>query len=223
MRDLFCIISFVYNFSFVDLGGSVTRLVIHQPSRCDKQEVLILEIQGIRVHIVILIFIVGLGLLLGIRQAYQYNKVDQPLSTFFADREEVVSHEINNLGNDMAVKVKLDQVTNLRETYRSLEEGVRKILGGQRFTLEITDARNDQLIRDYYSLHYILQEGLATGRYTEMADAFGHAASERGVEEARVFVDSGRLYVQLVRDSNYLYELIPRGTINDGGKGGQVP
>lgn len=169
-----------------------------------------MEIQGVRIPIVVLALTAGLALLFGLQQVYKYSQVDQPLSHFFSTRKEVARYGVDDLGNRVVVRVTLGRVANLRETFKGIEEGTRNVLEGYPFELQIADKRDARLVDDFYKLHYILQEGLATGRFTEMSAAFRDAAQGLGLEEARVFVDSDRLYVQLRRGDHYLYELLPR-------------
>lgn len=169
-----------------------------------------MEIQGVRIPIVVLALAAGLALLLGLQQVYKYSRVDQPLSHFYSTRKEVARVRVDELGNRVVVRVTLGSVANLRETYKGLEEGTRNVLEFYPFELKITDKRDARLVDDFYKLHYILEEGLATGRFTEMSAAFRDAAQGLGLDEARVFVDGDRLYVQLRRGDRYLYELLPR-------------
>lgn len=169
-----------------------------------------MEIQGVRVPIVVLAFVAGLAMLFGLQQVYNYSRVDQPLARFYSAREEVTRFRVDELGDRVVVRLTLGPVANLRETYKRLEEGTRGVLDNRPFVLEVQDNRDDRLVEDYYRLHFILQEGLATGRFTEMSAAFAEAARGLGIDEARVFVDSERLYVQLRRGGRYLYELVPR-------------
>ncbi len=171
-----------------------------------------MEIQGVRVPIVIITLMTALGALFGLQQLYKYSQIDQPLARFFQERKEVADVRVREVGNEVRIRLQLGDVANLRETYRALEDGARSVLGVRPFRLEITDNRDAGLIDDYYKLHYTIQEGLATGRFTEMARAVSEAAAGLGLDEARVLVDADRLYVQLRRGSHHLYELIPRGT-----------
>lgn len=169
-----------------------------------------MEIQGVRVPVVLITLMAALGALFGLQQVYKYSRIDQPLARFFQAHPEVTGVRVQEVGNEVRVRLQLGEVTNLRETYRSLEEGARSILGARPFRLDIADNRDPRLVEDYYKLHYVIQEGLATGRFTEMARAVSAAAAGLGLDEARVLVDADRLYVQMRRGSRHLYELIPR-------------
>lgn len=177
-----------------------------------------MDIQGLRVRVIVVALVAGLVALFGLEQVYRYSQVDQPLARFFAGRPDVAGFEVREVGGEVVVQVRLGRVANLRETYLALQDGVRAILGARPFRLEIRDNRDDRLVDDYYKLHYTIQEGLATGRFTEMAAAVREKAATLGLDEARVFVDVDRLYVQLRRGDHYLYEVVPRAA-SPGGSG----
>lgn len=185
-------------------------------------------ILGLRVPVIILVFILGLGGLLGLNYAYQYSRVDQPLNRYFAQRADVREFHINERGGRLEISVSLQRpVSNLREAYLSLEKGVGDVLGNRRFRLNIVDNRDARLLDDYYRLHYSLQEALSTGQFSAMAMAVSDQGSALGLDEARVFVDERYLYLQLRRGDRYLYERLPRLAADQvseldvkGGRGG---
>lgn len=171
-----------------------------------------MPVQGIRLPVVILSALLGLFFLFGAQRAYQFSRVDQPLAQFFRSRGEVAAFAVRPGEGELRVEVTLRPVANLRESYLPLEEGVRDILGGRPFRLVVRDRRDQALVAQFYRLHYLLQEAVATGRFTVLEGALAEAR-RAGLDEARVFVDERFLYVQLRRGDRYLYELIPRRAV----------
>lgn len=74
----------------------------------------------------------------------------------------------------------------------------------------LLDGRTPALAAAYRSLALVVQEGAASGAFTEMAARLEEAAARAGVRETRVWVDSRRVYVVLRDDSGYLVDLIDR-------------
>lgn len=168
-----------------------------------------MQFQGLRVHVIFLALAAGMVLLFGLQRMYQFSQVDKPLKTFFARQAEVKSYAIGEKGGDLRISVVLGPVANLRETYVTIEEGAKDILGGRPFELDIRDNRDAQLLDDFYRLHYDLEEALATGEFTAMSADLKRKEKEMGLG-LKVFVDSRYLYVQLMRGDRYLYEILPR-------------
>lgn len=169
-----------------------------------------MQLQGVRVPLVMMFAMLGLFLLFGMERLYTFTRIDQPLARFLSAREEVKSFEVRQMGGRVVVRVTLGPVANLRETYVDLEKGIAAIFGARPFAIEVVDNRTERLLRDYYELHYALQEALATGRFTEMERKVAQAAQRGGLTRAAVYVDTDYLYIQLQRGDRYLYELVPR-------------
>ncbi len=169
-----------------------------------------MQLQGVRLPLVLIFFAVGLAALLGLSHLYRYSRVDQPLTRFYESRKDVRDFRVAARDGHIELKVKLAPVVNLRETYLALEKGAQEILETQSFILDIQDNRDSRLVDDFYKLHLTLQEALATGRFSDMSQELQKQAKGLGLDEAKFFVDTRFLYVQLKRGDRYLYELLPR-------------
>lgn len=170
-----------------------------------------MQFQGLRVHFILLALAAGMVLLFGLQWMYNFSQVDKPLKVFFARQAEIKGYEIEQKGGGrLRISLDLGPVANLRETYAHIEGGVKDILGGRPFDLDIRDNRDSQLIDDFYRLHYDLEEALATGEFTAMSTELTRKEQDLGLNNLRVFVDSRHLYVQLMRGDRYLYEILPR-------------
>lgn len=170
-----------------------------------------MQFQGLRVHVILLALAAGMVLLFGLQWMYNFSQVDKPLKVFFARQAEIKGYELEENGGRLRISVALGPVANLRETYARIEEGVKDILGGRPFDLDIRDNRDSRLIDDFYRLHYDLEEALATGEFTAMSTELTRKEQDLGLNDLKVFVDSRYLYVQLMRGNRYLYEILPRG------------
>ena len=74
----------------------------------------------------------------------------------------------------------------------------------------LVDARTSSLIAAHHTLSLVLQEGAASGAFTEMAARLEQEARALGVEESRVWVDSQRVYALLRDGEGYLIDVIAR-------------
>lgn len=179
-----------------------------------------LDIRGIRLPVVLLAFVVGLALLVAFQRVYNFNQVDRPLAQFFEGRGEVRGFQLHAAPDAVQVEVRLGPVKNLHEAYTALDKGTARALKGRPYRLEIKDRRDGRLVEDYYRLHFILQEGLATGRFGQMADAVSRQVKAAGLKDGRVFVDADHLYLQLFRGDRYLYEVMARPAAGQAMPGG---
>lgn len=179
-----------------------------------------MRISGYSVPIIVLAFLLGLGSMLGIQYLYKNQQVDKPLAELLEADERIAFASMDVEHGVLVVKVKLHWVDDLKRTYIDLENAIRNIVPDGKFRIELDDDRNDNLEHVYYLMHFSLQQGIATGEFTEMADNVNNVATTHNVDHARVFVDHDRLFVQLKKSNHYLYEVLPRTSPNPDKIGG---
>ncbi len=117
----------------------------------------------------------------------------------------------DNGKKDGAVKINayLENVVNLEATYRALLENSRQVLSNRKFQIVIRDDRTPELEEFYYIVHYQVQEAIATGRFSAMADRIQEESRKKNVE-TRVFVDGSYVYLQMKKDQAAMYVVIAR-------------
>ncbi|HHV78203.1 MAG TPA: hypothetical protein GXX40_01075 [Firmicutes bacterium] len=136
--------------------------------------------------------------------------VDNPLSAAYARLGFVHGFQLGKNGSKTRVIVEAGPVNDLRSAYLELFAKTASVIGDERFELVLKDTRDEQLSQAFNELSIYLQEGIATGKFSEMATAVQSATSASGIQ-SKLTVDSQNVYVMLVRGDRYLYEVIPRG------------
>ena len=152
-----------------------------------------------------------LFILFGGQAIYQNFAVAKPLDKAFADIEGVKAVAWEKAKDDKAItlRVSLAGTPNLQLTYTTIEDKARAILGKGELNIVISDSRTEELEQAYHEMHLYIQEAVATGRFSQMADQVKEKAAKAGVD-SRVYVDSQNIYLQLAKDSAELYTVIPR-------------
>jgi hypothetical protein len=153
-----------------------------------------------------------MAVLWGGQLVYNSQAVQAPLRTAYRDIPAVRDVQMLTASDGtVVVRVRLGLVSNLLETYRSIEARTAHVLGSRRFRVVPLDRRNAALTQDFYAVNDILQQGIATGQFVPMAAQFTAATRKLGLQRSSVVVGSRYLYVTLVKDSStYLYQLVPR-------------
>lgn len=167
--------------------------------------------KGIKYTAVAAFAVLIFGLLLG--GGFLYGKVtsDQPLLKSFQNIPEVTDVQIvKNTKKEMDILVVLSEVDDLAATYRSLAQAVQPVAGTKECRLLLTDNRSEELLSAYYDIHYLIQESIATGSFTEMSEKVRKQINNYQITRHRVFIANDYVFVQLHRDGKYLYEVIPR-------------
>jgi hypothetical protein len=164
---------------------------------------------GIKIPIVILSLAVGLVALWGGQWLYGRYNYDRPLARVLGENKDVVSYNINDRNAEVELEVKLGMVDNLQNSYSSLYESVKSVLGRRNFKLVVRDNRDSTLEAIYYYTRLAAYESLERGNFLQMEDYIAQRAAGQGAV-ARIFIDADRLYIQIKHDDHYLYEIIPR-------------
>lgn len=142
--------------------------------------------------------------------AWHKYAVAKPLDAGLRDIPGVTAASWEEAKNgDIAINVTLGGVDNLAATYSNIETTAKNILGRRPSRITIADTRTPELEGLYYFLHYHIQEAIATGNYAAMAGHIHTQSAARGAQ-AKVYVDTRAVYLQLAKDGASLYAVVPR-------------
>lgn len=171
-----------------------------------------MQIKGIRVNVVIVAIVATLAVLLTIQFLYQKYDVEQPLFKLYSQTKLVKrAPKIEQKGNTVNVILDVKKTDNLMTAYQDLNNYTEQVMGGTKFTIQLRDNRSKPLADAYYQSQFIIYEALAKGDFSRMADVIQQNAVKAGAN-SKVYIDNDNIYVEFLKGSNYLYEIIPRKT-----------
>ncbi|MDA8096464.1 MAG: hypothetical protein C4575_12395 [Desulforudis sp.] len=174
-----------------------------------------MEWQGIRLKIAILAFLAVLGLLFGGQTVYQKYGYHQPVRQVLEQQEDIKSYEIDDKAPVVRITVKFDRTENLMESYQLLDQALWVANSGRPYELVVTDERNAALTGAYYNSQFAVHQAILQGSFPEMAQVVQDNAREAGAQ-ARVFVDSRNVYIQMEAVDHYLNVVVPRDPGDSG-------
>ncbi|MDR3564909.1 MAG: hypothetical protein P4N59_26220 [Negativicutes bacterium] len=123
---------------------------------------------------------------------------------------EAANWEEGGRNSDAAVlDVTLGGVENLQKTYMAINDTARQALGRKAFRVVLRDHRSPELENLDYQIQYSVQEAMVSGNFTAMAAAVQKAA-EGAKTAAKIYVDNQYVYIQLTKDRDALYTVVPR-------------
>lgn len=162
----------------------------------------------LRIPVVLLSFGVALGAFYGVQRLLYREQVAQPLEEAFRAVAGVQAVQVTNGPRGVRIAVELGPVEDFQATYGELER-VATETAGTNWQLEVLDRRGplDEL---YYRWHFVIQQGIATGRFENMIQELDRRAAQAGVDRYRVHVGPEAVYVQIHAGEHYLYERVPR-------------
>ncbi|MFZ5649758.1 MAG: hypothetical protein ACOY4I_02740 [Bacillota bacterium] len=164
---------------------------------------------GIKVPVVVLALLVGMGALWGAQWLFNRFNYERPLTRVLQENGDIASYKINDQGPVLEVEVKLRKVENIQESYNKLSGSLRDIVGSRSVKITIKDDRDAVLEGICYQTRLAAYEALERGNFLEMEGFIAQRAAREGAR-ARVFLDHDRMYIQINHDNKYLYEIISR-------------
>lgn len=180
-----------------------------------------MQIKGLRIYIVIAAVAVTLAILLTIQFFHQKYQVEQPLFKLYSQTKLVNDVKLEEKENYVTVVLDVKETDNLMKAYQELTDYTREIMGDSEFTIKLKDKRSKTLEKAYYDSQFIIYEAIAKGDFTRMADVIKKNADVVGAQ-ARVYIDEKNIYVQFLKDGEYLYEIVPRQQKSQDGLAGMM-
>ncbi|NLV92684.1 MAG: hypothetical protein GX030_09885 [Firmicutes bacterium] len=159
--------------------------------------------------IVITLVIVTLLGVAGQRLLYM-QKVERPLKERFLAITGVESFELLEVPGGQELVVAVAKDVDLPRLYRQLQATAREVLGSDGGEIEILDQSSPTLEEVLHRVHFVIQEGIATGRFTVMNDSVAQVMVNEGISNYKLAVDSDNVYLQIGQGENYLYSVFPR-------------
>ncbi len=165
----------------------------------------------LRLDVVVLTFIVVSILAFGGQFAFYRFQVEQPTVKALKTIPGVKTARLErDAAGQRIVKVRLEAVPDFPRVYDLIVATAARRLGGGLAGIVIEDGRDDELVKTYNRMNLAVEEGIATGRFTEMASALESVARKDGLGGFDVWVDEGHVYLSLKKGNHWLYQAVGR-------------
>jgi hypothetical protein len=159
----------------------------------EKQRILLISLVGF------LIF----GLLLGGKVVYQKNWLDVSILHQSQQIPGVISSKVVNNNGLKEMDVVTNKITNLRQASLALQKLTDNL------PIRFLDRNNDSLNKLFSQMQFALQEGIARGNFTEMAQNVRTQAEKAGIQ-LELEIDNDAIYVILNQGDAQLLEVVER-------------
>jgi len=150
---------------------------------------------------------------------YENLGVKKPLEKAISSDPDVLWVRIDDRGGQTVLEVALGPVSDLSQTYTRLYNTAGRFLDAEELDLRIADKRDPHLEELYKAIHYYLEEASIRGNFGTMIEKCREILEADQSVDYDVTVDHERIYVQMVKGENYLYEVIAR--VKDGRGGAE--
>jgi hypothetical protein len=167
-------------------------------------------LKAANLRIISVTFLVTLLLTLGAQRVLYRHRVADPLLRRVETISGVASAQITDMGNRRGIAIELEPGSDFRSAYRAARDMAANSLGNAFSGITVLDNRDQTLIDSFYRMHFHVQQGIATGQFTAMADGVSAIAREDNLTQQQVFVGEDSIYIHLSHGNHHLYEVICR-------------
>jgi hypothetical protein len=167
-------------------------------------------LRALNLRVIVLTCLVTLGVALSAHYLIYHYKVTDPLLEQIAQLTGVNDVSLETIGNRRYIVLDLSVDANLPDIYSAASKHGAQTFGKRFAGVIIHDNRSSVLNESYYQMQFHIQQGIATGLFTQMVDGVDQLAAQAQLESYRVYVDADYIYLHLVKDGCALFELIPR-------------
>lgn len=168
-----------------------------------------MNLQNLRWPVMIAATAVTLAVLVGAGFLVKSQTVEEPLRAVYANAAAVENSTIERQGDTYQIKVKFKDVPDFAPAFIQLHAETEKLLKQAPFEIVVEDQRNPKLDQAFRRVNLFVQEALATGQFSAMADRVEAEAAKAGLT-ARLEVDNHRVFVQMKDGDSYLYSVAER-------------
>lgn len=165
-----------------------------------------------RITVTMAAIILTLAVLVAGQFFWQQYTVDKPLAKLLSSIDGIESFSLDNnskFNDTVKIHISLNNVKNLQKTYQDVWDGAAKILGANQVNIVIHDNRSPELEQLYYTTHLYVQEGIATGNFSSMAEHISQRANASGID-SQVYVDAANVYLGFKSGSANMYVVVSR-------------
>lgn len=163
----------------------------------------------------ILLFITALlitfGLALGGNFLHSRYNIEKPLLTQINQLSSVKESSMEKKENIYILRVSLEQVENLQEEFRQLDELARDKLGEGKYQILIEGSDSLELEQVYYQIQPVVYQALANNQYVWMKEQIELIADRDGLEY-KMYIDQKHVYLQFNNGDKYQYYIIDRNS-----------
>ncbi|HYF91215.1 MAG TPA: hypothetical protein VD969_03105 [Symbiobacteriaceae bacterium] len=168
-----------------------------------------MNLQNLRWPVIVATMAVTLAVLFGAGFLVKSQTVEEPLKAAYTKSPVVETSSVERQGDKYVIKVKFKDVPDFALAYGDLYEETERLLKETPFTIQVADHRSPKLEQTFRRVNLYVQEALATGQFSAMADRVEAEAAKAGLT-ARLAVDNDRVFVQMHDEGAYLYSVAER-------------
>ncbi|BAD40622.1 hypothetical protein [Symbiobacterium thermophilum] len=168
-----------------------------------------MNLRQLRWPVVLVTLAVTLAGLFGAGQLVRSQTIDQPLVTALAGVDGLAAYHLAAVGGVSEITIEPAPGASLRKVYGEVDRRVRQILKDGQYVIAVAGSGAGELEPLVERLNLFVQEAVATGAFTGMADRIAAEAAAAGAR-AHMAVDDRRVYLTVWQADAYAYRVVER-------------
>lgn len=161
-----------------------------------------------RLWLVLLAFLGTVIVLFGGQKLTVRFRAENPTRRAIGTIKAVRDFTVKRIPDGLTVELKLDKVGNLETILDLIKQKVESNYKQPVLNFKISGRSDRKLQQIRYNLSFYLEEALVSGHYIQLKQALDGYQPVN----AKVYLGTDFIYLQLENNSHYLYEAIPRDT-----------
>lgn len=179
-----------------------------------------MEKGNLKIITVLIVLGISLGLLLGGQKYYNNRYVEGPVKHQLEQLSFVKSVQESKENDIYDYKIQIKRAGNVKYEYEKIDEIIASHMKEKSYQFTLQDQRSPKLEEDLHQLELSVYEAMAKNNYLWLDETFRQVAAKNGFSY-KLSIDDQRLYIQIVDQDAFLYEIIerstpPTGDINKG-------
>lgn len=175
-----------------------------------------MRFRGFRIHVALLVFLVALGLGLGVQYYHRQTQVLHPLVEQLEEIPGVLSVRLDQgmfkAGSRQLVSMELAPGVPLVFVFEQVYQTL--MASGGEYTIELEDSPNPAILNLFYRIQIAVEEAIMTGEFTTLETRISRLADSVGIDW-ELGLDREFIYLLLTEGEDNLTRVIRRGT-NEG-------
>jgi hypothetical protein len=176
-----------------------------------------------RIHIIVLVFVVVLGIALAVQHLLFGSRTTSLLLEDITKLPGVTEAEINRIADGVyELVVTLRPRIDLKEVYPLIVKTGEYRLPNQidSIALNGTGQLSPEFKEIWHIIHFSMEEAVITGEFTRMAETIDRIVEASDLTYHWVSVDRDNVYLYLEKGDSYLYQVVPRHILEPEAEGG---
>ncbi|AZR72556.1 hypothetical protein BBF96_03645 [Anoxybacter fermentans] len=166
-------------------------------------------LKGIRPVVVLIALIIGLVVIFGTQYMVQTKFLEEPFKKKVLSIDGIEDVKLIETENGKQVYLIMRSDVELKDAFLEVNRLAQEMLSG-RIEIKIENQVSQDMKELYKRMHFVIYEGIASGKFTWMAAQLEAIGLEAQLQDLDVQVDNNFVYVKMIKNGEVFCKVVPR-------------